>query len=191
MEKLFIPILLGTRRQDRQSEKVAKFIFSKTQQHNEIITQLIDPREIIFPYDDEGQSLKSLNPNYRDAIIKADGIIIVCPEYNHGYSGSLKTMLDICLKEYIHKAVAFCGVSAGNFGGARSIEHLVQIVRELGLVATFTDLNFSTVQDLFDEQGNILNASYEHKVEAFLTELVWMSKVLRWGRANLPSKYNQ
>jgi NAD(P)H-dependent FMN reductase len=40
-------------------------------------------------------------------------MVIVTPEYNHGYPGLLKHVLDSNLKEYIHKAVGLCGVSAG------------------------------------------------------------------------------
>ena len=49
---------------------------------------------------------------------KADALVVVSPEYNHGYSGLLKHVLDSCLKEYIHKAVGIVGVSAGPFGGS-------------------------------------------------------------------------
>lgn len=66
--------------------------------------------------------------------MQADGIVIVTPEYNRGYPGLLKYVLDTNLKEYIHKAVGICGVSAGGFGGARVIENLLPVLRELGLV---------------------------------------------------------
>jgi NAD(P)H-dependent FMN reductase len=82
---------------------------------------------------------------------------VVSPEYNHGYPGVLKSILDLLLKEYIHKSVAFVGVSAGPWGGTRVIEAMVQVVRELGLSATFTDLNFPFVQDKFDQDGVLLD----------------------------------
>ena len=190
-KKLFIPILLGTIRQGRQSEKAAKFLFEKASKHPEIETKLFDPREMNLPMDDEGQALKEKNPEYRDAIIRADGLIIVSPEYNHGYPGSLKLVLDMLLKEYIHKAVGLCGVSAGGFGGTRVVEKLVSVVRELGLTVTFTDLNFSRIQNAFDEKGNLTDESFNKRVDGFLEELIWMAKVLRWGRENVPSKHHQ
>ena len=49
-------------------------------------------------------------------ITKADGLIIVSPEYNHGYPGELKMMLDMIYEEYTSKPVGFCGVSAGGSG---------------------------------------------------------------------------
>ncbi len=51
----------------------------------------------------------------------------------------------VLLPENIHKAVAFIGVSAGVWGGTCVIEARVPMVRELGLVVTFTDLNFPQV----------------------------------------------
>ena len=44
------------------------------------------------------------------------------------------------------------GVSAGVFGGARAIQNLVPVLRELGLVTIFWDVNFTTVRRRFDEE---------------------------------------
>jgi NAD(P)H-dependent FMN reductase len=110
---------------------------------------------------------------------------LIVPEYNHGYPGLLKHALDMNLKEYIHKAVGLCGVSAGPFGGTRVIEHLLPVMRELGLVTTFTDVNFSHVQKLFNEKGELLDESFVRRVNTFLDELLWMARVLRHGRENI------
>jgi len=123
--------------------------------------------------------------NFSRACARADGLVIVAPEYNHGYPGMLKHALDTNLKEYIHKAVGVCGVSAGGFGGTRVIENLLPVLRELGLVAIFNDGNFSKVGKIFDESGALLDESYIKRTERFLAELVWMSKTLRHGRENM------
>lgn len=191
-EKLFLPILLGTTRKGRESEKVAKWLLGKIEERKfEIETKLFDVRDFDLPTDDYGTAIGQDFPDWRDSVIRADGLIIVTPEYNHGYSGSLKSVLDLLLKEYIHKAVAFVGVSAGPWGGTRVIEACVPMVRELGLAVTFSDLNFPLVNSKFDENGNLLDEAYENRVKGFLDELVWMSKTLRWGRENLSSKFHQ
>ena len=95
-------------------------------------------------------------------------------------------MLDTNLKEYIHKAVGVCGVSAGNFGGTRVIENLLPVLRELGLVTIFWDVNFSSARKLFDAEGMILDAAYGARFDKFARELVWMAKVLRYGRERVP-----
>ncbi len=189
-QKLFIPILLGTVRDGRESEKVADYLLPRVQAHPEIETQLFDPRDMDIPDNAEGQDFKDSVPQWRDAVVRADGLIIISPEYNHGYPGSLKHALDILLPEYIHKAAGLVGVSAGGWGGVRVIEQLVQVVRELGLAVSFTDLQFPRVGKLFDDQGKITDPAYDKSVDGFLAELVWMAKILRWGRENLPSKYH-
>lgn len=60
-------------------------------------TALIDIRDIAITTNDAGESLK--DPAFSTAMERADGLIIVVPEYNHGYPGLLKHVLDTCLKE--------------------------------------------------------------------------------------------
>ena len=188
--KLFIPTLLGTPRKNRESGNVANWVCSKMRERDDIETQLFDVCDFHLPYDHYGQEIKEQFPEWRDAIIRADGLVIVTPEYNHGYPGTLKSVLDLLLKEYVHKAVAFVGVSAGPWGGTRVIEACVPMVRELGFAVTFSDLNFPKVGDKFDDDGNLLDKAYEERIGGFLDELVWMAKTLAWGRENVPSKFH-
>ena len=181
---LFIPVILGTARQGRQTENVARFVLEQTKKRADVETELIDVRELPMKLDDAGEQMK--DQKFSAAIERCDGLIIVTPEYNHGYPGLLKHALDMNLKEYIHKAVGICGVSAGPFGGARVIEALLPVMRELGLVTIFWDVNFGNVQTIFDEQGNLLDRNYVRRVDKFLNELIWMARVLRHGRENVP-----
>ena len=181
---LYIPIILGTARQGRQSEHAANFLLSEMKKRPEIETELIDVRDLKMRLDDAGETMK--DPEFAEKMTRCDGLAIVTPEYNHGYPGLLKHALDMCLEEYIHKVVGFVGVSAGPFGGASVIEQMVQVSRELGLVVTFTDVNFSRVRDAFDERGNLKEEKYVGRVAKFLNELVWMARVLRYGRENIP-----
>lgn len=180
---IFIPVILGTTRKGRASEAVARFVHGELSRHENVETSLVDMREMELPTDDAGEAIK--DSAFSATVSRADGLLIVTPEYNHGYPGMLKHLLDTNLKEYIHKAVGVCGVSAGGFGGTRVIENLLPVMRELGLVTIFWDGNFSNAQKLFDEEGKLLDQSYVKRVEKFLKELIWMSKVLRYGRENV------
>ena len=180
---LFIPVLLGTTRKGRASENVANFVFGEVQKHEEVLTEFIDLRDLKFTHDDAGESIK--DAKFSATMERADGLVLVVPEYNHGYPGLLKHALDTNLKEYIHKAVGVCGVSAGGFGGTRMIQNLLPVLRELGLVTIFWDGNFSGAHKLFDESGNILDPAYVKRTDQFLKELIWMSKVLRYGRESV------
>lgn len=189
--KLFLPIILGTNRKERKSVFVAKWLMEEMGKRGEIETRLFDVKDFALPQDDYGTVIKDAFPEWKNSIIRADGLVIVSPEYNHGYPGALKSVLDLLLKEYIHKSVAFVGVSAGPWGGTRVIEAMVPMVRELGLAATFADLNFPVVQNKFDQDGVLLDKAYEQRANDFLDELVWMSRALKWGRENLPSKHHK
>src|SRR5437016_2303093 len=142
---LFIPIILGTARQGRESEHAAQFVLERTKARAGVETELIDVRALPMRLDDAGEQMK--DPAFSATVERCDGLVIVTPEYNHGYPGLLKHALDMNLKEYIHKAVGICAVSAGPFGGARVIENLVPVMRELGLVMIFEDANFGSVRN--------------------------------------------
>ena len=181
---LFIPVILGTSRQGRQSELVARFLVEQLSEREDLTTELIDIRTIALTTTDAGEALK--DPQFSATMTRADGLLIVVPEYNHGYPGLLKHVLDTCLAEYIHKAVGLCGVSAGPFGGTRVIQNLLPVMRELGLITIFYDLNFGNVATLFDEAGHLIDQpTYLRRLEKFMDELVWMSTVLRHGRSTV------
>src|ERR1700751_414090 len=160
---LFIPVILGTARQGRESEHVARFVLEQTKRRAGVEAELIDVRNLPMRLDDAGEQMK--DAAFSATVERCDGLILVTPEYNHGYPGLLKHALDMNLNEYIHKAVGICGVSAGPFGGARVIESLLLVMRELGLVTIFEDLNFGGVSKLFVESGKLLDQNFIIRIE--------------------------
>jgi NAD(P)H-dependent FMN reductase len=180
---LNIPIILGTTRQGRMSAHVARTITQEVSKQPGVETELIDIATMPLPTNDAGEAIKE--SAFSSAMDRADAIVIVAPEYNHGYCGLLKHVLDSCLKEYVHKAVGIVGVSAGPFGGTRVIQNLLPVMRELGLATIFWDVNFSSVQNSFDAQGQLTDQSYVRRIDKFLKELLWMARTLRHGRENV------
>jgi NAD(P)H-dependent FMN reductase len=158
-------------------------VFDQTKKRAGVETELIDVRTLPMKFDDAGEQMK--DPKFSATIDRCDALIIITPEYNHSFPGLLKHALDMNLKEYIHKAVGICGVSAGQFGGARVIENLLPVMRELGLVTIFEDVNFGLVGKLFDDTGKLLDEKFVRRVDKFLNELIWMARVLRHGRENI------
>jgi NAD(P)H-dependent FMN reductase len=180
---LFIPVVLGTVRMGRMSLHAARLVAEELGKRNGIETELIDIAQLPLPTNDAGEGIK--NADFSAKMERADALVVVSPEYNHGYSGLLKHVLDSCLKEYIHKAVGIVGVSAGPFGGTRVIQNLLPVMRELGLVSIFWDINFSGVQKVFAGDGRLLDESYRRRIDKFLKELIWMAKTLRQGREQI------
>jgi NAD(P)H-dependent FMN reductase len=177
---LYIPVIAGTTRVQRKSIHAAQLIYEVGTKIDGIKTELLDPKDFNFPGD--GNDPEGKDPRYSKISKEADGLFVVSPEYNHSFPGSLKRMLDSELENYVHKPVAFAGASSGPWGGVRAIESLVNSVREMGLIATFTDVQFPRVQDLFDESGKLLDEKYIARVEKAWTELIWMAKALKAAR---------
>jgi len=188
MSTLYIPVLAGTTREQRKSIYAARLVAEVGNTFEGVETEVIDPKDFSFPGD--GNDPEGKDVRYTAITDRADGFFIVSPEYNHGYPGSLKRMLDSELENYIHKPVAFGGVSKSQWGGVRGIEALVPAVREMGMIATFSDMQFPKVQELFDDNGALLNEHYRDYVKAAWTELIWMTKVMKYGRENIDSKYH-
>src|SRR4029078_7445352 len=86
-------------------------------------TELIDIARLPLPTNDAGEGIE--HAEFSANMSKADALVVVSPEYSHGYSGLLKHVLDSCLKEYIHKAGGIVGLSAGPWGATRTLEHIL------------------------------------------------------------------
>lgn len=189
MDELFIPVLLGTTREGRKSEATAKLIIEMIEAREGLSSELVDPRDLKLTGD--GNNEGANDPKYSDITARADGFIIVVPEYNHSFSGSLKRMLDSELKNYIHKPAGLVGVSSGGWGGIRAIQSLVPVLRELGMAVTFNDVMVTDSYKAFDESGQPTNEKLEPSIEKSLDELVWYAKTLKWGRENLPNNHHE
>src|SRR4029434_1741250 len=173
-------------RQGRASEHAARFVFEEVSKRPDMETELIDIRNLRFPIDDAGEAIK--DSAFPATVGRAYGVILCVPEYNHSFPGLLKHVLDTNLKEYIHKAVGVCGVSAGPFGGARMIQSLLPVLRELGLVTIFSDVYFGTAGKLFDSAtGEITDPAYSRRVKKFVDELVCMARAFHFARENIPA----
>ena len=165
------------------SEHAAKLMCARIATRRGVETDLIDVATLPIPVDDAGEGVK--DAEFAEKMNRADALVIVAPEYNHGYPGLLKHVLDTNLREYVHKAAGIVGVSAGIFGGARVIQNLIPVLRELGLVTIFWDVNFTSVGSRFDENGKLLDESFVPRIDKFLDELLWMAETLRYGREHV------
>ena len=181
---LSIPVILGTGRKGRMSVHAARFVHGELQKREAVVTELIDVASLTLRLDDNGEG--TADPAFSASMSRADALVLVAPEYNHAMPGLLKHVLDSCLKEYIHKAAGIVAVSAGPFGGTRVIESSLPVLRELGLVTIFWDVNVGSVGKVFDQDGGLLDPALVRRTDKFLAELIWMARSLRHGRENIP-----
>lgn len=184
-----IALFNGSIRKGQKTSLVTDFVADVIDKRNEYVPEIITLERFGISMEDEGKHASKSELD--DIVEKAAGYIIVAPEYNHGYPGSLKYLLDMNLRAYIHKPVALAGVSSGPYGGTRVIEQLVTVVRELGMVVTFTDLNVSHVGDEFLDKKVEDEKKWQKRVDRMLDELSWMMQTLKYGRENIQSIHHQ
>jgi NAD(P)H-dependent FMN reductase len=178
---MYIPVILGTAREGRKSENVAKYVVEEVKAAG-IDTELLDVRDYRLPA--TNKNVDTPQAKKLSAIIsKADGLIVVTPEYNHGYPGELKMMIDMLRDEYAKKPVGLCGVSAGPLGGARVVDLIKPVFVELHMTNIREALYFPLVDSLFDDKGVLKDKkAYAPRVKAFLEELVWYAQALNKAR---------
>ena len=130
-----------------------------------MISEIIDVRDYrLLATDNTEKSL--LASKLAQKASRADGFIIVSPEYNHGYPGVLKMLLDMLYSQYAHKPVGICGVFSGAWGGTR-------------MVPTAQAVHFPKIQELFDDSGNLKGKSQHDQAKKLLDELTWYAKALK------------
>lgn len=177
---MFIPVILGTARAGRLSEKAAAFMLQKALEAG-IESEIIDVRDYRLQATDnrkESPEAKKL----AEKVLRSDGLIIVSPEYNHGYPGELKMMLDMLFSEFAHKPVGICGVSSGPWGGVRMVEQLRLVCLAFHMVPTGEAVHFPKVQELFDDQGQLLGKSQHGQAKRLLRELIFYAGALKAPR---------
>jgi NAD(P)H-dependent FMN reductase len=141
-------------------------------------TELVDVRDFRIPATNNKGEIKE-SKKLKSIVEKADGLIIVSPEYNHSYPGELKMMLDMLYSEYKNKSVGVCGVSRGSFSGARMMGKLKDFCLCVGMIPIQASLYFGNVETLFEESGKIKDEVYNGRAERFLKELEWMAGKLK------------
>lgn len=186
---LYIPVVLGTVREGRKSYFPAKFLVHMLESMG-VQSELVDFKELPLPFLDaplEPAQYKKQYPNpnvqtWSGIADMADAFVIVTPEYNHGYPAVLKNALDWLASEFAHKPVGLVGVSNGLVGGARVIEQLRPILENFSMFGIRETVMFRTVQDVFDEQGKLLDEKYEKQARGLIESLMFSAEAMKQAR---------
>lgn len=122
-------IISGTDRTDSNSFKISLIIQKIYKDLGEEV-EIIDLREVkehlhTGPHYGNATEALSISVN---KVAGADGLIVVCPEYNGSMPGVLKYFIDHMKfpDSFEYRPVCFVGLG-GMFGGLRPVEHLQQI----------------------------------------------------------------
>jgi NAD(P)H-dependent FMN reductase len=181
-----IALFVGSVRRDRQGIKVARWIEERLKNRNHIVF-FIDPLELNLPLLDRMYK-EMVNPSekfrdLRNKVKDAEGYLSVTREYNHSTSAAMKNTLDYFLEAYYFKPSAIVSYSAGGFGGVNAAQHLRLIFAELGAPSISSSFPISRVQDVFDEDGKLMDERYDKSVIRFLDEFEWYIEAFKNQRA--------
>jgi len=180
---LKVLVILGSVRTGRMSERVASFVMQRLATVEGVSAELADLGAIDLPIMEERLGRIEPPPPGLEAlgaaIAGADALVIVTPEYNHGYPGVLKNALDYFLPQFKRKPVALVTVSAGGHGGVNAWAQLVTVLVFMGAIVLPQTVAVSKVQDAFGPDGAALEPAYEKRVDGMLAELRWLASRLR------------
>ncbi|MST04024.1 MAG: NADPH-dependent oxidoreductase [Candidatus Pacebacteria bacterium] len=178
---MYIPIILGTSRDGSVSSSVADFAFQYIKELNKFDTELLKTKDFVSIPSTGGAMNKEMHDKWQNSASRADGFIIVSPEYNHSFPGELKLMIDETLKEYEKKPFAICGVSVRATGGAKMMESLKGVISEIRGVAVRNAVYFSHAHKILDEPQ--YKESMKTQINNMLAELIWYAQALETGRS--------
>jgi NAD(P)H-dependent FMN reductase len=189
---LTIPVVLGSVREGRQSERPAHLLVERLTALG-CQAPLVDLRTLDLPIYGQRADADELAAvrEFQQTIAAGDAAVILTPEYNHSFTSAVKNAIDYLHSELRRKPVAVCGLSGGGLGGARAVEQLKLVLIELHAVPIRDSVYFSDARGIFDDQGVLSRPEYVARIDDLLGELIWYSGALGWGRANLPLPVKQ
>lgn len=145
-EQFDLAVIVGSVRQGRKGDVVARWFFSVAERHPAFRPRLLDLMDFALPNDfSETPDLH----RWQAELAAAQAFVIVTPEYNHGYPAGLKQAIDSAHVEWRTKPVAFVSYG-GVAGGQRAVEQLRQVFAELETVTIRNTVSLHNFHLLLD-----------------------------------------
>jgi NAD(P)H-dependent FMN reductase len=132
-------IVIASTRPGRVGLPVARWFEQLARDHGGFTVEVADLADIDLPLMDEPNHPRlrrythDHTRRWSATVDRADAVVFVMPEYNHGYSGALKNAIDFLWQEWQHKpvsTVSYGGVS----GGLRAVQALKPVLIALSMV---------------------------------------------------------
>jgi NAD(P)H-dependent FMN reductase len=194
-----LAVILGTTRQNRQTEKQAKWVVKAAHQQGAEV-ELIDLADYEMPFFAEGVSprynpkreINEVAQQWLNKLDEFDAYIFVTPEYNHSIPGVLKNALDYLDWQLVRKPAAI--VSHGTVGGARAAMHLKDILSESKAAVIPNGVALAQMSEAIDDHGNLAEDLIDNPygpqgaLNVLLKELEWYSDALATARAAEPAQ---
>ena len=181
-----ILVILGSTRQGRQGERVARWLMRRLERWPDAEFELVDLRDHPLPFFEHplppvsGQYAAEAQ-QWAEMVASGDGYIIVTPEYNHGYPAVLKNALDHVYREWNRKPVAFVSYG-GAAAGYRAAEQLRAVAVELQMAPIREQLGIPLVWTAFDADGELRQPGLDRPMTGMVEDLLWWTRALKAAR---------
>jgi NAD(P)H-dependent FMN reductase len=183
---LYLPVLYGTAREGRVSIHVAQYAVQRLARRPSVETRLFDPRDLrlgdlVLRQWERRPPVPAIE-EFSAEMARADGFLVVTPEYNYGMPGALKNMIDHLYKEWNRKPFAFVG-AGGISGGLRAIDQLRQVVSGVAGITVPSHIAVHQVAKAFGPQGPLSAADeFPMKFDRLFSDLEWYARALKAAR---------
>ena len=170
-----LSIVLGTAREDRVSYRVSKALENVFKESG-IEPTFVDVKDHVVeakttpPWGKNGT--ETTKTKWQEIARNTDVFVFVIPEYNHGYPGEWKLLMDSLYTEYAGKHAFVVGVSDGHFAGARVIDHVKPILVELQLRPYKTALYVGKAPEVISESGELLSEELQKRFSKFVDSVI-------------------
>jgi chromate reductase len=163
-----IALIVGTNRPFSNTGKVAAHvadIYAALDEPPQIIDLHQLPPETFLPSSYE-KPPESFAP-FEEPIGRADGIVIVVPEYNGSIPGIFKYYIDMLEKpeKFAGKPVCLIGLAAGMWGALRPVEQIEAVLIYLGAVIYPKRVNLAKINDHLGETGRLKTPEHIDRLE--------------------------
>ncbi|WP_131738770.1 NADPH-dependent FMN reductase [Actinomadura roseirufa] len=185
-EPIRLAVIVGSARPERLAPHVVSWFTGHLAQRPDMVADVVDLLDARLPPSPDEESPEVAA--YRPRIGAADAYVMVAPEYNHSFSGVLKTAIDCCTTEWRAKPVGFVSYGLSRGGGVRAVEHLRQVLAELHAVGVRDAVCFPSVLDHFGDDGGFPRdrAGADLAAKVMLDQLAWWALALREAKARRP-----
>ncbi|MCI4327173.1 MAG: NAD(P)H-dependent oxidoreductase [Thermoplasmata archaeon] len=186
MGDLFLPVIYGSVREGRVSFPVAEFVEAELAQRPGVETRLYDPRDLplgnLVRRVHEMATPERAVAEFAAAMERADGFVLVTPEYNYGYPGTLKNLIDHLTHQWRRKPFALVG-AGGISGGLRAIDGLRLVIPGVGGFTVPIAVPVQSVAAEFDSNGPKDPEKWRKRLTPLFHELEWYARALQGARS--------
>ncbi len=163
-----IVVISGTNRPGSNTLRIARTAVATLEAAGEQV-DLLDlaalPAELFTP--DAYATKPAAFQAYQQAIVEADGILTVVPEYNGSFPGVLKYFVDMLRfpDSLYEKPAAFVGLSAGPWGALRAVEQLEMVFQYRHAHLYGRRCFLSGIGGALDGDGRLADAELRRRLE--------------------------